>query len=150
VVPHSRDVPPAKHLLADCNEHNAEAKFALARFYYYRVGRSGRLDDYSVWMMVDAGLPVERGNLVEIEQRVGRSSSRCLITSKIRAASVTAAGCDYHQDEQGALFSALDMASGQASMSLYCPFFEVEGWKSTPSGISGGLVWWKPPPPNAL
>ena len=148
MVPHTRDVSPAKHLLADCNgEHNAEAKFALARFYYYRVGRSGRLDDYSVWMMVDAGLPVERGNLVEVKQRVGRSNSHCLIASKIRAASVTAGGCDYRQDGQGALFSVLDMASGQASMSAR---FSRLRDGTTPSGIIGGLVWWKPPPANAL
>jgi hypothetical protein len=145
VLPHSRDVPPAKHLIEACGaEHSADANFVLVRFYYYQVGRSGRLDDYSHWAVLEDGLLVERGNLVELEQRPGQGKSRCLVTSKILSATLAAAGCEYHRDQQGALFSALEMVSGQASASLYCPFLEAEGWKSAQVGLFGGLAWWKP------
>jgi len=149
VLPHSRDVPPATHLIEACGaEHSADAKFVLVRFYYYQVGRSGGLDDYSHWAVIEDGLPVERGNLVELEQRPGQAKSRCLVTSKILAVTVAAAGCEYHLDQQGALVSALDMLSGQASASLYCPFLEADGWKSAPVGLFGGLAWWKSTSPN--
>jgi hypothetical protein len=145
VVPHSQDVPSADRLIGACgDEHNADAKVVLVRLYYYEVGRSGRLDDYLRWAMVEGGLPVERGNLVELEQRPGAAKSRCVVTSKIRATTIDAAGCEYHRNQEGALAASLDAISGQASVSLYCPFFEAEGWKSSPVGVIGGLVWWKP------
>src|SRR4029453_13149920 len=106
-----------------------DANFVLVRFYYYQVGRSGRLDDYSHWAVLEDGLLVERGNLVELEQRPGQGKSRCLVTSKILSATLAAAGCEYHRDQQGALFSALEMVSGQGSASLYCPFLEAGGRK---------------------
>src|SRR5262245_56856350 len=94
VLPQSRDVPPAKRLIAGCGaEHDADAKFVLVRFYYYQVSRSGRIDDYSRWAMVEGGLPVERGNLVEVEQWPGQAKSRCVVAKKVLAVTLAAAGC---------------------------------------------------------
>lgn len=147
VVPQPKHQPPAKRSIESCSgAHDADAKFALVRFYYFQVGRSGMLFDFSEWTLVEAGVPVERGNLVEVELR---PNSRCMVTRKIRATNLAAAGCEFHRDEQSALFSVLDMASGQASASLYCPFFKTEQWTSTAIGVVGGLAWWEPPPTEA-
>src|SRR5262245_35185579 len=92
VLPQSTDVPPAKRLIAACaGEHNVDVKLVFIRFYYYQVGRSGQLYDFSHWAMVEGGLPVERGNLVEVEQRLGQGKSRCLVTTNIRAATLSTA-----------------------------------------------------------
>ena len=146
VLPSSRNVPPAQELITSCSaEHDDDARFALVRFYYYEVGRSAPLHDISLWTMVGAGLPVARGNLVEVDLHRGSSKSECRVINRVRAANIGAAGCQYHGDEEGALFSVMDMVSGQASASLYCPFYEEEGWKATAIGVMGGLAWWKAP-----
>jgi hypothetical protein len=146
VLPHSDNVPPATQLIAGCGADTVPArKFALVRFYYYQVGRSGRLDQYSLLATVDDGLQVERGNLVEVEKRLGHGKSRCVIVKRVRARTPAGAGCVYQRDQQGAGFAAMDMISGQSSTSLTCPFFRQEGWKATPVGVIGGQVWWRPP-----
>jgi hypothetical protein len=145
-LPHSKDIPPATELIAACGVGTASGtQFARIRFYYYQVGRSGLLDEFSSWAIVDNGLQVERGNLVEVEQRLGHANSHCVIVKRVRAATPAAAGCAYQRDEQGALFATLDMISGQASASLNCPFFSQEGWKASPVGLIGGLAWWRLP-----
>jgi hypothetical protein len=148
VLPRSGDVPPAKSLIAACGQ-NPDAKFVLVRLYYYWLNSGVAVASFTPWTMVSAELPVARGNIVEVDMRSGRSSSRCAVITKVRAASLSEGSCEYRLDKEGALISALSVFSpngGPGSASLYCPSLETEGWKTVHLGPgNGGLVWSKSP-----
>jgi hypothetical protein len=149
VLPRWESVPPANSLMASCGyEQSTETKFLLVRFYYYWTDSKGRdLRSFSRWTMVEAGLPVETGNMVEVEVRPGLAKSRCAVTKKIRAVSLKAGECAYLENKKGAFASAMAAVSPYGgSASFYCPFIETEGWKSRPLGPFGGIggfVWSK-------
>lgn len=154
VIPISRDVPPAKTLMNDCGyDGNPETRFALVRLYYYWFDASHSIASYAPWTMVAPGVAVERGNIVEIDLHSSTPKSRCARVTKVRAADLASAECEYHDNKVNAINRELNKfspAGGPGAASMYCPFLEAEGWKQKPVGpfggsCCGGYAWSKTP-----
>ena len=153
IVSKAVDVEPANKLLAACGkEDKSQMSFALVRFYYFWNNEaSGVIRDFSGWTMVDAGLSIAKGNIVEVQLRPGPSNSRCAGISRVRTEKMTTGDCEYRQNKKGAFekgLALIDPYGGPGSASLYCPFLKTEGWQAKPFGpfaAVDGIVWSRPP-----
>jgi hypothetical protein len=149
-VPDSLDVPPATGLINSCAyDGSPDTRFAVVRFYYYWLNAPVRIVTLNRWSMVDKGLSVQRGNIVELTVHSTSASSRCAVVAKLRAANLGEAHCEYRVNQKGWVENALaafSTAGGPGAASLYCPFLETEGWNRVPDGGYGGFLWSKTPP----
>jgi hypothetical protein len=154
VIPASSNVPAATALMKDCGyDGNPETRFALVRFYYFWLDASRSIHSFAPWTMIAAGVPVERGNIVEVDVRSGASKSRCAVVTKVRAADLDAAECEYRDNKINWISKELNRfspAGGPGAASVYCPFLEAEGWRQKPIGpfagsSDGGYAWAKTP-----
>jgi hypothetical protein len=137
------------------------ARFAVVRLYYFQthdhVGLRKRPKLYEArgFAVVAEHLPVERGNVVEIEMRPGQSNSRCPTIIKIKASSLAAGPCRYVDNVRA---ETRGLGEG-AVYALDCPLLESEGWHEVRGplywGERGnfvwgfgydGMLWFKPPP----
>ena len=145
---------PPKELLAACgyDENTVDpGKIVLVRYFYYWNNVASRVIRNGVkWAVVDGGLRVAHGNLVEVELLSGRAGadSRCATIRRIRAVNLRAAQCEYRKNEQSSVANAFDTINpigGPGSASIYCPYLETEGWGKTQIGPYEAIAWTKRP-----
>jgi len=145
----SADVAP-KTPAKPCGAETPEpTQVVLARVYYYWIDRSPGVVSLMPLTVVSPNITVARGNLVELTLGFGPGKSVCAVVTSVRAESLAAGGCEFRVNKRGAVAGAIVALDhgGPGAASLFCPFFETEGWKLVQIGPLpkeyGGVAWSK-------
>lgn len=117
-------------------------KVVIILYQWYQHNPS-RTHDVLDWAIVEKGVKVKKGNVVELQLRKPYA-----IVTGILYNDVEEGKCEFIKGDRGGL-AALDMVNilgGPATANLYCPKLEQEGWQKTPFGMyKGGFLMTKPP-----
>ena len=147
VVKGPHKIPPIyQELLSNgySDQELIEGKVVVIVYQTYWHNRS-RTHDFLDWAIVDKGIKVNKGNVVEVQVHKPYA-----IVTGVLFNDTKGSECQIIPGERGGL-AALDLVNpggGPGTANLYCPKLEQEGWQKTPHGMYvGGFLMTKPPKP---